>query len=92
MRDKKCVIAGCGRETDLQCAHVVSRRYMGVRWSPENAVTLCRNHHVFYTHRPLEWAAWVDVFMGAEEHRQLKLRALAITKVDYAEVAMRLGL
>jgi hypothetical protein len=44
----------------LQCAHIISRRYRAVRWDEDNAVTLCAAHHMFWTHRPLEWIVWVN--------------------------------
>lgn len=41
-----------------QCAHIVSRRYMALRWSDHNALCLCAAHHTYYTHHPLEWEQW----------------------------------
>jgi hypothetical protein len=40
---------------ELQCAHIMSRRYRALRWSYDNAVPLCGAHHTFFTHRPAEW-------------------------------------
>lgn len=39
----------------LQCCHVLSRSYRAVRWMPQNALAGCAAHHVYFTHRPLEW-------------------------------------
>ena len=39
----------------LQCAHIISRRYKAVRWVEENALSLCGAHHIWFTHHPLEW-------------------------------------
>lgn len=89
-RDQHCQV--CGTDRNLQCAHIVSRRYMGVRWDPANAVALCRGCHLKYTVRPLEWEAWVIAQGGEEFYRKLKFRALAVTKVDYQIVAEQLGL
>jgi hypothetical protein len=64
---------GCSQT--LQCAHVVSRTYRAVRWrtdDPPGAVPLCGAHHVWYTHHPLEWIA----FMG--DHYDA-VRELALT-------------
>lgn len=82
-RDRRCVAEGeataCGGE--YQCAHLLSRRYRLIRWNPDNAVTLCRNHHLFYTHRPLEWSVWMEEnYPGRYE--VLRRRALAGTKPD----------
>lgn len=40
---------------NLQCAHIVSRRYLSLRLSFDNAVPLCGAHHTFFTHRPADW-------------------------------------
>ena len=45
----------CGSPFTPQCAHLVSRRYRAVRFDPQNAITLCAKHHVFYTYRTIEW-------------------------------------
>jgi 5-methylcytosine-specific restriction endonuclease McrA len=50
----------CGSSGALQCAHIVSRRYLATRWDPQNAVALCPRCHVYYTHRPVEWEVWID--------------------------------
>lgn len=40
---------------NLQCCHVISRRYHAIRWERSNALAGCAAHHKFYTERPLEW-------------------------------------
>ena len=71
----------------LQCAHVVSRAYRAVRWDRENAFCICAAHHVFYTHRPLEWEAFVLDCIGPDTYADLKRRALAeYPRIDYAAV------
>lgn len=76
----------CGSVQNIQCAHIVSRRYRATRWSPDNAIALCARDHVKFTYRPLEWEAWIDErFPGRLE--ALKLRALAgVAHVDYEAV------
>lgn len=60
-RDGKCMGAGSGPRCSgaLQCAHIISRRYRAIRWDEANAMALCQAHHMFWTHRPLEWQAWL---------------------------------
>lgn len=43
-RDKKC--CRCGKDSvQLQCSHIIPRQYTGLRWSVENAETLCSYDH-----------------------------------------------
>ncbi|MCP3853815.1 MAG: hypothetical protein GY698_03640 [Actinomycetia bacterium] len=49
---------------NLQCCHIVSRRYLTTRWQMENAVAMCARAHVSMTARPDEWAVWVDDRFG----------------------------
>lgn len=86
-RDGKC--RGCGTTKHLQCAHIVSRRYRAVRWTPSNAVALCRGCHMFFTMRPLEWDVWVVKNIGATVYAGLKKQALAgirTSEIDYAGI------
>jgi hypothetical protein len=51
---------------NLQCCHVMSRRYRAIRWNEDNAVCMCAAHHYYYTNKPLEWEQlcrddpWID--------------------------------
>lgn len=85
----RCVIFGCIRD-GVQTAHHISRRYRQVRWDMENASALCAGHHVYYTHRPLEWDAWCEVQHGAEAWCEMKRKALTPGKVDMEAILARL--
>lgn len=57
-RDGKCL--RCGRTDTLQCAHISSRKNLAGRWNPNNAITLCYTHHLFWAHKePIEFAEWL---------------------------------
>jgi len=58
-RDRYCV--KCGKESGLQCAHLISRTYRHLRWDSHNAVSLCYSCHLFWAHRnPLEFVEWIQ--------------------------------
>jgi hypothetical protein len=88
IRDRDGMCVRCLKQTDLQCAHVVSRSYHGTRCDFENAVTLCKGCHVYFTHRPLEWEQWMNENFGGRFDR-MRMRALThITlgaKIDWRE-------
>jgi len=50
----------CGSPLHTQCAHLISRSYRAIRFSPLNATALCQGCHVYMTHRPLEWQDWCE--------------------------------
>jgi len=81
----------CGRTDSLQCAHVVSRRYHGVRWDFDNAFSLCARCHMYFTYRPLEWDGYVVSQIGEDRYRAIKKRAMAfVGPVDRGAVMARL--
>jgi 5-methylcytosine-specific restriction endonuclease McrA len=81
----------CGTTERLQCAHVVSRRYLGVRYDLRNAMCLCAACHMRFTHRPLEWEVFVTERMGEAAYIGLKRRALAFRgPLNRAATAQRL--
>jgi hypothetical protein len=84
-RDGACVArgdAGVSCAGNLQCAHLISRSYKSIRVDPDNAVALCAAHHTFWTHRPLEWEAWVEARFPGRWAR-LRKRALDYERVNW---------
>ena len=79
-RDGHC--KACGTSDSLQCAHLISRSYKSIRTVEDNAVALCRSCHVKFTHRPLEWEAWVE-FQFPGRWSRLKVQALKYERVDW---------
>lgn len=54
----QCKLEGMDHITcsgNLQCMHVVSRRYFIIRWDRINAMPGCQAHHYYYTNNPWEW-------------------------------------
>jgi len=75
----------------LQCAHGFSRRYLTIRWNPNNAWAFCAGCHTYYTARPDEWSFWLmdkwgralhSVMRGMAEQTQVKVDMEAV----YAEL------
>lgn len=86
-RDERCQAAGTDHVTCggvLQCAHIIPRRYETIRVHPDNAIALCAGHHVYYTHRPLEWEAWVELEFPGRWAR-LRKEALSGRKVNWQD-------
>lgn len=79
----------CESPEHPQCAHLVSRSYKSIRTEMDNAVTLCRSCHMFFTHHPLEWEVWCEE-MWPGRLEQLKTRALAYQRVDWKDERDRL--
>lgn len=67
----------CGSTERLQCSHIVSRRYLAVRWLRMNAEALCAKCHHFQHSWPLEAEAEVIGRIGQEDFDYLKRTALA---------------
>jgi hypothetical protein len=61
----------CGSPNFPQCAHILSRAYRMLRFEPDNAVCLCREHHRRWSYpNTVEWEDWV------EEHFPGRLKTL----------------
>ena len=46
------------------CAHIYGRARKSVRWSMDNAVTLCRYHHQWFTSNPVAFTDWLTKLYG----------------------------
>lgn len=82
----------CGKTTNLQCSHIVSRSYHATRWDLDNAQCLCSGCHIYFTHHPIEFEKFVVSCIGVEAYLDLKKRALNYaTKIDYEGIIRRLS-
>ena len=62
LRDGHCLV--CGTDQTLECAHIYGRRRKIVRYSMDNAVTLCHHHHRVFTENPLAFAGFLETELG----------------------------
>lgn len=85
----RCV--ACGSTERLQAAHGISRRYRGTRWLPINGFCLCARHHVYWTHRPLEWDCYLQAAWGQPVYYELRLLALKKATPDFPAIIAALS-
>lgn len=84
-RDGAC--RRCGKETALQCHHLISRTYRKVRFDERNGVSVCNGCHLFLTHRPLDNDDFAVHILGEEIWAELKTIARDVDyRVDLKEV------
>ena len=70
----------------IQAAHGFSRRYRGTRWNLLNGWPMCSAGHLRLTYDPIGWDMLITAWWGEELYQEMRAKALAPTKVDYAEV------
>jgi hypothetical protein len=73
-RDQMCRV--CELEPATQCGHLISRRYMALRWNPENAIGIDVFCHKKFTEDPLGWDAWCSAHVGPDVWEAMKFRAM----------------
>lgn len=83
IREKgECERCGSTYYPDLQCAHIISRKYLSTRWDWDNAFCLCKGCHYWGHGNPVEWELFVEDKIGPKKHAALKKRALEFLKPD----------
>lgn len=66
----------CGKQENLQCSHIHSRKKLSVRWDVLNAFCLCAGCHIFWWHmHPIEAAEFTRQKLGEEKYLELLRRA-----------------
>lgn len=80
----------CGSTEQLQCAHIISRRYSATRTDLRNAYCLCAADHFYFTTWPREFSRFVTEHTGSEVYDELRAKAEAGAKVDWSEELARL--
>lgn len=88
VKDEEMCCRYCGTQIDLEWCHVLSRRYLAVRWDRRNSMALCRTHHYMFTVNPLRWEQWCrDVGVPWDE---LRVQALTGPRMNPYFVIERL--
>jgi hypothetical protein len=59
----------------LQAAHCFGRGHHTVRHELWNGWPICQGHHVYYTHNPSEWEAWLRLYWGFTLYDQRLIQA-----------------
>lgn len=76
----------CGFTDNLQCAHIITRRYSATRCDLRNAWCLCASCHRRLTDWPREHSHFITQTIGSELYEELRAKAEAVTKVQWDEV------
>jgi GTP-binding protein EngB required for normal cell division len=75
----------------LQCAHIISRRYSNTRADLRNAFSLCAGCHRRYTDHPLEFAKFCERTWAANYYEVMYVKSQKMSKVDWSEVKRHLS-
>lgn len=76
----------CGSTRNLQCAHIIARRYANTRCQDDNAWCLCAGCHRWLTDNPFEHVAFAWQTIGEARYRELLELAQSRKRVDWAAV------
>ena len=66
----------------LQAMHGIPRTYRATRWLPINGFAGCQAVHMYFTHRPWEWMAYLVEAWGQEVFQELWRKARSHEKPD----------
>lgn len=71
----------------LQCAHIMSRRYSKTRCNLKNAFCLCAGCHIFFTANPVAFGQFVSETWANEYFEQIQALAYDVRgpKTDWIE-------
>ena len=54
----------CGKKDRMECCHIFGRAAKSVRWSLDNAVSMCHHCHRKFTENPTEFTNWLETYLG----------------------------
>lgn len=69
-----------GVSGQMQCSHLMSRRFRSTRFAPHNACSHCASCHRYLGGNPLVFAEWIIGHMGREASDDLRREALIVRK------------
>lgn len=56
----------CGKPTNLQAAHINSRRHLAIRYDLDNGLCLCAGCHMWGHHSPTKFTFWLEDYLGRD--------------------------
>ena len=71
--------------SQLQTAHICSRRYSATRTDTRNAFCLCFSHHRYYTDFPREFSKFITDTWAQEYYETIRQKSVRPTKVNWEE-------
>lgn len=67
----------------MEWAHLFSRRFLSIRWDPDNFILLCNTCHRAFTERPPDWTEFIETkFPGRWDVLRTKLNTIVKTDVS----------
>lgn len=76
--------------TQLQCMHIISRRYSATRTDLRNAFAGCASHHRYYTDHPREFSRFITETWAQDYYDEVYRKSQGLGKVDWDEELVRL--
>ena len=81
----------CGSTSNLQCAHIISRKYSRTRTDLDNAFCLCASCHAHFTDHPVDFGQFTIDQIGESNYDLLLEKRRSIVKMDWDVEAARLA-
>lgn len=79
-----CQRCGESNPAQLQCAHIITRKYSAVRTCEENAWCLCARCHRRLTDWPREHSRYITETIGSDKYDELRAKAEDTSKFDWS--------
>lgn len=76
--------------SQLQCMHIISRRFSNTRTDLRNAFSGCAAHHRYYTDHPREFSKFITETWAQDYYDQVYQKSQGLGKVDWDEEYERL--
>ena len=75
----------CGKQFErgaqnLHCSHLFGRRHRSTRWAENGAVAHCAACHFYLTEHPVEFAEWIEGYLGNNEMQRMRLVSQVVAK------------
>lgn len=76
--------------SQLQCMHIISRRYSNTRTDLRNAFSGCAAHHRFFTDNPREFSKFITQTWAQEYYDHVYQKSQEYRKVNWDDEYLRL--
>lgn len=74
----------------MEWAHLLSCKYIQIRWRLDNAFNICHTHHAYFHAHPSVFKQWAIQKIGEERYWELKRLIDKKVYIDYQKVLANL--
>ncbi len=87
LKHRKCQVPGCFKDNGLEWCHIDGRRDIHLRYSENNCLVMCRDHHRFFHESSKDFNGRALFLQLLQEHFPEKYECLLNERIEARDIS-----